>query len=223
MGYGGSQEAAGRAIGRSGDGGIDGVINEDPLGLDVVYVQAKRWENTVGRPVVQAFIGSLEGVRAQKGIMMTTSNFSAEARSYVQSIGKRVILIEGRELAGYMLKYGLGVTDKAQYDLKRIDLEHRFGSLRGRYEAIIRQEASGYPHIEDLAYAVLVYETFNRPTVYRWIESHLLFPLGLSRSLGPMQVQTPTRLSDEKAVSLGVQKLLSDFKQLWRRPSWRGL
>jgi len=124
MGYGGSQEAAGRAIGRSGDGGIDGVINEDVLGLDVVYVQAKRWEATVGRPVVQAFIGSLEGVRAQKGVMITTSAFSAEARAYVQSIGKRVILIEGRELAQHMLKYGLGVTRKAQYDLKRIDSDY---------------------------------------------------------------------------------------------------
>jgi restriction system protein len=124
MGYGGSHEAAGRAIGRSGDGGVDGIINEDPLGLDVVYIQAKRWEGSVGRPVVQAFVGSLAGFRATKGVLITTSGFSNDARAYVTSIGTRVILIDGAELTRLMLKYGLAVTTKATYELRRIDNDY---------------------------------------------------------------------------------------------------
>lgn len=124
MGYGGSQEMAGKAIGKSGDGGVDGIINEDLLGLDVVYLQAKRWEGTVGRPVVQAFVGSLAGFRANKGVLITTSGFSAEAREYVQTIGARVILIDGAELTRLMLKYGLAVNTKVTYDLRRIDSDY---------------------------------------------------------------------------------------------------
>ncbi len=124
MGYGGSQEMAGKAIGKSGDGGVDGIINEDPLGLDVVYLQAKRWEGTVGRPVVQAFVGSLAGFRATKGVLITTSNFSTEARTYVQSIGARVVLIDGAELTRLMLKYGLAVSTKVSYELRRIDNDY---------------------------------------------------------------------------------------------------
>ena len=88
MGYSGSREDAGRTVGRSGDGGVDGVINEDRLGLDVIYIQAKRWEGTVGRPVVQSFAGSLEGVRAREGVLITTSGFSSEAKEYVSQIEK---------------------------------------------------------------------------------------------------------------------------------------
>jgi restriction system protein len=99
MGYGGSIEDAGRAVGRAGDGGIDGIIKEDKLGLDFVYVQAKRWANTVGRPIVQAFAGSLEGVRARKGVLITTSYFSQDALEYVQKIEKRIVLVDGKQLA----------------------------------------------------------------------------------------------------------------------------
>lgn len=98
MGYGGSVEDAGKAVGKSGDGGIDGIIKEDKLGLDVVYVQAKRWNSGVGRPVVQAFAGSLEGVRARKGVLITTSYFSQDALDYVQKIEKRIVLIDGNQL-----------------------------------------------------------------------------------------------------------------------------
>ncbi|MDB4433280.1 restriction endonuclease [bacterium] len=121
MGYGGSREDAGKTVGRSGDGGVDGVINEDRLGLDVVYIQAKRWENTVGRPVVQAFAGSLEGVRARKGVLLTTSSFSAEARQYVSRIEKRIVLVDGEQLANLMFEHNLGVSPVASYEVKKID------------------------------------------------------------------------------------------------------
>lgn len=124
MGYGGSRSDAGRAIGQSGDGGIDGIINEDRLGLDVVYIQAKRWENTVGRPVVQAFAGSLEGVRARKGVMITTSSYSKEAKDYVERIEKRIILIDGIQLAQYMMDYNIGATEVATYTVKKMDLDY---------------------------------------------------------------------------------------------------
>jgi restriction system protein len=121
MGYGGSLDDAGRAIGKSGDGGIDGIIKEDRLGLDFVYIQAKRWENVVGRPQIQGFAGSLEGQRARKGVFITTSSFTDGARDYVQRIEKRIVLIDGTELASLMLDYGLGVTDVATYKVQRID------------------------------------------------------------------------------------------------------
>ncbi|MBS0558186.1 MAG: restriction endonuclease [Proteobacteria bacterium] len=124
MGYGGSREDAGRTVGRSGDGGIDGVINEDRLGLDVIYLQAKRWENTVGRPVVQGFVGSLAGKRANKGVLITTSEFSKEAREYVETIGAKVVLIDGDTLGSLMIQYGLAVTPVASYDIKRVDSDY---------------------------------------------------------------------------------------------------
>lgn len=124
MGYGGSREGAAQTVGKSGDGGIDGVINEDRLGLDVIYIQAKRWESSVGRPVVQAFAGSLEGVRANKGVMITTSTFTSDAISYVQQISKKIVLIDGRKLADYMIQYGVGVGIEARYEIKRIDSDY---------------------------------------------------------------------------------------------------
>jgi len=124
MGYGGSRKDAGQAIGRSGDEGIDGIIKEDKLGLDVIYIQAKRWENTVGRPVVQAFAGSLEGVRAKRGILITTSQFSTEAHDYVKKIEKKIVLIDGEMLTKLMIDHNLGVSTVASYDIKKIDTDY---------------------------------------------------------------------------------------------------
>jgi restriction system protein len=125
MGYGGSLKDAGEAIGRSGDEGIDGIIKEDRLGLDRILIQAKRWtSNTVGRPDVQSFAGSLEGARAKKGIFITTSAFSADARAYVDRIEKRIVLIDGEELAGYLYEHGVGVTTTAKYEVKRVDSDY---------------------------------------------------------------------------------------------------
>jgi restriction system protein len=121
MGYGGSRIDAGQAIGGTGDEGIDGIINEDRLGLDVVYVQAKRWDRTVGRPEVQAFAGSLEGQRAQKGVMITTSAFSPDAQRFVKQIGKKIVLIDGNEVADYMIDFGVGVNRTRVFELKEID------------------------------------------------------------------------------------------------------
>ena len=124
MGYGGSVEDAGRAVGKSGDGGIDGTIKEDKLGLDVLYVQAKRWSNPVGRPVVQAFAGSLEGVRARKGVLITTSTFTPEAMEYVQKIEKRIILIDGKQLADLMIDHDIGVSLTQTFKIKRLDADY---------------------------------------------------------------------------------------------------
>lgn len=124
MGYGGNLRDAGQAIGRSGDGGIDGVIKEDQLGLDVIHIQAKRWQNTVGRPQIQAFAGSLDGVRARKGVFITTSNFSAEAEEYVSRIDKRIVLIDGERLARLMYDHGVGVTPVGSYHIMRLDLDY---------------------------------------------------------------------------------------------------
>ena len=124
MGYGGSRKDAGQAVGQSGDDGIDGIIKEDKLGLDVVYLQAKRWEATVGRPVVQAFAGSLEGQRARKGVLITTSQFSQEAKDYVSRIEKKIILIAGEELAQLMIDHGIGVTEVRTYSLRKMDLDY---------------------------------------------------------------------------------------------------
>jgi restriction system protein len=124
MGYGGSRKDAGEAVGQSGDGGIDGLIKEDKLGLDVVYIQAKRWEGTVGRPVVQAFAGSLEGFKAQKGVLITTSKFSQEANDYVRAIQKKIVLIDGDGLVRYMIDHGVGVTEVVSYTVKRLDLDY---------------------------------------------------------------------------------------------------
>lgn len=124
MGYGGSRKDAGQAVGKGGDGGIDGIIKEDKLGLDVVYIQAKRWENNVGRPVVQAFGGSLMGKRANKGVMITTSKFSQDARDYVKNIEKKIVLIDGEELAQFMIDHDIGVYETANYVVKKMNTDY---------------------------------------------------------------------------------------------------
>jgi restriction system protein len=124
MGYGGSREDAGRTVGKSGDGGIDGVINEDRLGLDVLYVQAKRWEGSVGRPVVQAFAGSLEGVRAKKGVLITTSSFTSDAQQYVRQIEKKIVLVDGVTLSNLMIQHNVGVGVEAAYQVKKLDSDY---------------------------------------------------------------------------------------------------
>lgn len=124
MGYGGSRQDAGHTVGQSGDGGIDGIIDEDRLGLDKIYLQAKRWEGSVGRPVVQAFSGALDGQRATKGVLITTSTFSGEARDYVRQIAKKIVLIDGRQLADLMIQHGVGVSVETTYALKRIDSDY---------------------------------------------------------------------------------------------------
>jgi restriction system protein len=124
MGYGGSQKDAGKAVGKSGDGGIDGIIKEDKLGLDVVYIQAKRWENTVGIETVQNFAGSLEGHRVRKGVLITTSNFSQPAKNYVNKIEKKIVLIDGEQLAQYMLEFNVGVNTVETYVIKKIDSDY---------------------------------------------------------------------------------------------------
>lgn len=129
MGYGGSRSDAGRAIGASGDEGIDGVINEDRLGLDTIYIQAKRWEGTVGRPEIQKFVGALHGKRARKGVFLTTGTFSADAKDYVSRIDPRVVLIDGEQLADYMVDFGLGVTTRNVYEIKRMDSDYFDGDV----------------------------------------------------------------------------------------------
>ena len=124
MGYGGSRSDAGRAIGKSGDGGIDGIINEDKLGLDVIYIQAKRWEGSVGRPEIQKFAGALQGQRARKGIFITTSSFSEHALDYVRMIDSKIILIDGDRLSALMFEHSVGVSTSGIYELKKIDSEY---------------------------------------------------------------------------------------------------
>ncbi len=124
MGYGGSRQDAGRAIGRSGDEGIDGIIKEDRLGLDVIYLQAKRWKDTVGRPEIQKFAGALQGQRANKGILITTSNFSRDALAYVNVIATKIILIDGEMLTSLMVDYNVAVALTGTYELKKIDTDY---------------------------------------------------------------------------------------------------
>lgn len=124
MGYGGSRKEAGEAIGRSGDEGIDGTISEDRLGLDTIYIQAKKWEATVGRPEIQKFVGALHGKRARKGVFLTTGAFSAEARLYVSNIDPKVVLIDGPQLAELMIDFDLAVTTRATYQVKQIDSDY---------------------------------------------------------------------------------------------------
>jgi restriction system protein len=128
MGYGGSRKDAGRAIGRSGDEGIDGIIKEDHLGLDNIYIQAKRWEATIGRPEIQKFAGALQGQRARKGIFMTTSDFTKEALDFVSRIDAKIILIDGRTLSRLMIDFGVGVTTVASYDIKKLDSDRFSGT-----------------------------------------------------------------------------------------------
>lgn len=124
MGYGGSRQDAGRTVGQSGDGGIDGIIDEDRLGLEKIYLQAKRWDGVVGRPVVQAFSGALDGQRATKGVLITTSSFSADAHAYVRQIAKKIVLIDGVQLAGFMIQHRVGVSVEATYTLSRVDSDY---------------------------------------------------------------------------------------------------
>lgn len=124
MGYGGSRREAGRVLGGTGDGGVDGIINEDRLGLDVVYVQAKRWADTVGRPEIQKFAGALQGHRAKKGVFMTTSGFSKDAQDYAARIDTRIVLIDGRRLTELMYEHNVGVSSQATYDIKRLDSDY---------------------------------------------------------------------------------------------------
>lgn len=125
MGYGGSIKEAGEAIGMSGDEGLDGVIKEDRLGLDAVYIQAKRWESqSVGRPEIQKFVGALEGRKSRKGVFITTSSFSKEAREYASSVSRKVVLIDGEELAQLMIDYNVGVSPYTVYEVKKIDLDY---------------------------------------------------------------------------------------------------
>ncbi len=124
MGYGGSRKDAGEALGRSGDEGIDGIIKEDPLGLDIIYLQAKRWEGAVGRPEIQKFAGALQGQRARKGIFITTSTFTADALEYTSRIETKIILIDGLRLSKLMFDHGVGVATASNYEVKRIDSDY---------------------------------------------------------------------------------------------------
>lgn len=124
MGYGGSRLDAGRALGKSGDGGIDGIIKEDRLGLDVIYLQAKRWEGVIGRPEIQKFAGALQGQRASKGVFITTSGYSKEAIDFAQAIASKIILIDGAMLSRLMVDFNVGVSRLGTYELKRIDTDY---------------------------------------------------------------------------------------------------
>ncbi len=124
MGYGGSRKEAGQAVGKTSDGGIDGIIKEDKLGLDIIYIQAKRWEGTVGRPEIQKFAGALQGQRARKGIFITTSSFTKDAREYIENIDTKIILIDGQRLAELMIAYNVGANTTAIYEVKKIDSDY---------------------------------------------------------------------------------------------------
>ncbi len=124
MGYGGSRREAGQVVGKSGDEGIDGIIKEDKLGLDTIYIQAKRWDNVVSRPEIQKFVGALQGLRAKKGIFITTSRFSKEATEYARSIESKVILVDGDFLASLMIEHEIGVSTVNTYSVKKIDSDY---------------------------------------------------------------------------------------------------
>lgn len=124
MGYGGSRKDAGERIGQSGDGGIDGIIKEDRLGLDTIFIQAKRWQGSVGRPEIQKFVGALQGQRARKGVFITTSTYTAEAIAYAGQIDTKVVLIDGNQLAGLMIDFDVGVAPASTYTVKRIDSDY---------------------------------------------------------------------------------------------------
>ena len=124
MGYGGSRADAGQAVGKAGDEGIDGIISEDRLGLDIVYLQAKRWEGSVGRPEIQKFVGALHGKRAKKGVFITTGSFSSDATAYVEHIDPKVVLMDGRRLAELMIAFEVGVTTARTFHVKRVDSDY---------------------------------------------------------------------------------------------------
>jgi restriction system protein len=124
MGYGGSRKEAAAVTQKTGDEGIDGVINEDRLGLDVIYVQAKRCKTAVGRPDIQHFIGALAGKEASKGVFITTSAFHENARDYAAALHQKVILIDGRRLAELMIEHDIGVAEEHSYSVKKIDSDY---------------------------------------------------------------------------------------------------
>jgi len=126
MGYGGSQRNVAKAVGQSGDGGIDGIIDEDRLGLDTIYIQAKKWklDSSVGRPEIQKFVGALQGKRAKKGIFISTTSFTGEASEYVRTIDTKVVLIDGSQLTDLMIDYGVGVTSRTTYEIKSLDTDY---------------------------------------------------------------------------------------------------
>ena len=126
MGYGGSLKDAGKAIGKTNDEGIDGTIKEDKLGLDIIYIQAKRWQSksVVGRPEIQNFVGALAGQGAKKGIFITTSSFTKEAMEYTPKNETKIVLIDGEQLAQLMIDHDLGVSPVAKYEIKRIDNDY---------------------------------------------------------------------------------------------------
>ena len=182
MGYGGSRKDAGRVIGKSGDEGIDGLINEDRLGLDVVYVQAKRWSRTVGRPDIQAFAGSLEGKRARKGVFITTSDFSREATEYVQHIEKKIVLVDGGTLALLMIDHGVGASEVASHSLKRIDFDF-FG------EDVADDEGFGADEVEECGFCS------------RLFPSTSLQAVGAGGQDNPMACRRCMREMDEEALA----------------------
>ena len=124
MGYGGSHEDAAKVVGRGGDEGIDGIIKEDRLGLESIYVQAKRWQGTVGRPVIQQFAGALQGQRARKGVLITTSSFSRDAAEYAAGLQNTIVLVDGAQLAQLMIDYDIGVSDVETIRLKQLDEDY---------------------------------------------------------------------------------------------------
>jgi restriction system protein len=124
IGYGGSREDAGKIIGKSADGGIDGIIKEDKLGLDTIYIQAKRWDGTIGRPEIHKFAGALQGQRARKGVFITTSKFTKEAMDFASMIENKIILIDGDTLSNLMIDYDIGVSTINTYTIKRIDSDY---------------------------------------------------------------------------------------------------
>jgi len=126
MGYGGSVKEAGTATRRTADEGIDGIIKEDRLGLDAIYLQAKRWEAPVGRPEIQKFVGALHGQRAKKGVFITTSRFSGEAINYAAQIDPKVVLIDGNDLVELMIDFDVGVSRASVYEVKKVDTDFFF-------------------------------------------------------------------------------------------------
>lgn len=135
MGYGGSIKEAGQAIGKTGDEGIDGIIKEDLLGLDAIYLQAKKWEGTIGRPEIQKFAGALQGQRAKKGIFISTGKFSNDAVEYTKNIDEKIVLIDGNQLAEYMIEHNIGVSDVKKYIIKSINSDYfDFGEFLSQHD-----------------------------------------------------------------------------------------
>ncbi len=126
MGYGGSKKDAAQVVGRSGDEGIDGIIKEDQLGLDSIYIQAKKWNDKkpISRPEIQKFVGALQGHHASKGVFITTARFSQSAKDYVKNLTCKVVLIDGEELGKYMIAFHIGVSARNTYEVKKLDIDY---------------------------------------------------------------------------------------------------